>query len=374
MPGLFYRAMRTRALAQIRYVRPIPDAEPGSLVDRVYREMDRDFGLLAPPIALAAPAPGPLAAGWLMLREGMLADGPADRSTKEAVAAAVSLGNTCPYCVTMHTSVLRALGSGKDAGSLARDRIAKIGDPGLRAVSAWARTGAERDAAAAHPAPFPAAWAPQLVGVAVTFHYLNRMVNVFLPDAPLPPGVPVQALGPVTRVLSAVIRGAAGRVAAPASSVDLLPPAEPRPDLPWAAADPVLADVFARAGAAIDLAARDAVPDSVRTLLLDRLATWDGRPPGPSRAWLGPLAAAVPAADRAAARLALLTAFAAYQVDGELIELVRTGADGGRPADDAALVALVSWSAFAAAVRAGAWLRYDGQPPSAPVPAARARG
>jgi hypothetical protein len=185
------------------------------------------------------------------------------------------------------------------------------------------------------------------------------MVNVFLPQAPMPPGTPRAALGPVTGILSALIRTAVRRGPAADPSVGLLPAAAARPDLAWADGDPVLADAFARAGAAIESAARDAVPDAVRAVVLERLAGWDGRPAELSRAWLEPLVARLPAPDRAAGRLALLVAFAAYQVDADLVERVRAGADGGRPADDATLIALASWAAFAAAARAGSWLRID---------------
>src|SRR5437763_1243713 len=80
-------------------------------------------------------------------------------------------------------------------------------------------------------APFPAEQGPELIGVAVLLHYLNRMVNVFLRDAPMPPGAPRFALGPVMRVLGASMRAAARHPWPAGASTDLLPAAALPPDL-----------------------------------------------------------------------------------------------------------------------------------------------
>ena len=45
-----------------------------------------------------------------------------------------------------------------------------------------------------------------MAGVALTFHYLNRMVNVFLDDSPLPSGVPAPARRALMRMLGRITR------------------------------------------------------------------------------------------------------------------------------------------------------------------------
>src|SRR4051794_40035248 len=101
--SLLHKALR-RSLDQIRYVTPVRAPAADDTVARVYQQVERDFGMLAPPVALHSPAPGPLAACWMMLRESLLADGQVQRGAKEAVAAAVSVANSCPYCVTVHAA------------------------------------------------------------------------------------------------------------------------------------------------------------------------------------------------------------------------------------------------------------------------------
>jgi AhpD family alkylhydroperoxidase len=341
-----------RSLAQIRYVTPVPPGSAVGLVADVYAQTERDCGLLVPPIALHSPAPAALAAAWIMLRETLLAGGTAGRAEKEIVAAAVSRGNACPYCVTVHTAAARGLNRGPAAVPLADGRIDAIPDPGLRQLARWAR-GSGRPQT---DRPDQDTNLPELAAVAVTFHYLNRMVSVFLPASPLPPHLPSVLGGPFMRMLASAMLSPSP---AAGTALDLLPEASLPAEFSWAAGEPRVAASLARAATAIDEAGYQAVPPAVRELVLDRLNGWDGQPPGPSRVWADTAVAGLPAADRAAGRLALLTALAAYQVCPSDVE-------GLRPRDDKALIGLTSWASMAAARKIAAWLgaglRGDGRP------------
>ncbi|MEV6623168.1 carboxymuconolactone decarboxylase family protein, partial [Amycolatopsis sp. NPDC051114] len=108
-PGLVRFALR-RTLRDVKYVEAVRPRHARGLVRDVYRQVERDFGMLAPPVALHSPAPEVLAAAWLMLRESLVAGGTASRADKEVVAAAVSAANSCPYCVEVHGMALASLG------------------------------------------------------------------------------------------------------------------------------------------------------------------------------------------------------------------------------------------------------------------------
>jgi AhpD family alkylhydroperoxidase len=263
----------------------------------------------------------------MILRETLLAQGAADRASKEMVATGVSVANTCPYCVDVHGMTLAAIPGAGD----------------LSALEKWAR-----DPGAVEP-PFPAAQAPELVGVAVAFHYYNRMVNVFLSESPFPAHVPEAAKPKARQVLGGVLRPAPVGPAA-GESLDLLPPAAVPGDLAWAAVNPVVADAFARAYAAAEAAGERSVPASVRALVHDRLSTWNGAAPGLSRTWLTDAVAGLPAADQPAGRLALAVALASYQVDDSIVDAYRATTPG-----DATLIELTAWSAMAAARRTSTW-------------------
>lgn len=359
MTGTVMRTALRRSLAQIQHVRPVRPAEADGLVAQVYRQVEDEFGMIAPPIALHSPAPPVLAASWLLLRETLLVSGPVSRAAREAVAGAVSVANACPYCVEVHGTTLRALGDRAGADAIIADRIGTITDPDLRRIAAWARTTGIRDEATAPPVA--AGQVPQLLGVATVFHYLNRMVHVFLGDSPMPPGTPDSAKGAARWVLARVMRPSAVVGRLPGASLDLLPDSTRQQDFGWASADPTIADAFARAGATIEAAADGAVPEPVRVLVRDHLADWSGRPGGPSRAWVDDAVATLAEDHRPAGRLALLTAVAAYQVDAGLIDEVRQ-----HGADDAALIALTSWASLAAARRISTWVATTTAAPPGP--------
>ncbi|GAA2076783.1 carboxymuconolactone decarboxylase family protein [Actinomadura alba] len=343
MSGVLSRATRRAAQVQIRHVSVVPRGAAEGLVDQVYAQLERDFGLFAPPVVLHSAVPEALAACWSMLRETLVAAGRVDRAAKEVVASAVSLGNSCPYCVDVHGAALHALAGGRDAAAVAGDRLGSIGDPRLREIAAWARNGK------APGAPIPPEQAAELLGVAITFHYLNRMVNVFLGESPFPPGTPAVLRGGLRRLAGRLLRRSVGRGPAPGASLELLSAARLPDDLAWAAGSPNIADSLARAAAAFETVGVRTVPEAVRELVLVRLADWTGEPPGLSRSWAADAARALPGADRPAGRLALLTAMASYQVDESVIAAFRSGG-----ADDAALVGLTSWASFAAARRTAA--------------------
>ena len=364
MGGTLLRTALRRSLTRVHHVHPVRPASATGLVARVYRQVERDFGMLAPPVALHSPAPGPLAASWMMLRETLVADGAVDRATKEAVATAVSLGNTCPYCVTVHSTALSGLTHG--LVTVAEERVESVGDAGVLAVAAWARSGGTSESAVARPVPFPVEHAPELVGVAATFHYLNRMVNVFLDDSPLPSGLPVAARGGVLRVMGRFMGAHAGATHPPGAALDLLPAASVPEDLSWTEGAPHVSGAFARAAAAIGAAGDRSVPVAVRDLVSAQVAGWNGHPRGPSRAWAEEATGELPDRQRPAGRLALLTALASYQVDRAVVEAFRRVEP-----DDQVLVELTSWASMVAARRVAGWMRTDRHPPVHPAPGIR---
>jgi AhpD family alkylhydroperoxidase len=336
-----------RSLRDTRYVRVVPRRRAKGLVAEVYRQVERDFGMLAPPVALHSAVPEVLAASWMVLRETLLAQGFAGRASKEAVATGVSIANNCPYCVDVHGMTL-------DAMAAAVDQSERAG------IEEWAR--ASTTAAGTGAAPFPAAQAPELIGVAVAFQYYNRVANVFLRESPFPSHVPESAKPVARRVLGGILDPSAGLAPRPGASLDLLPAAPAPDDLRWARPNAVVTDAFSRAYAAVDAAGTRSVPPSVHELVHARLAAWDGRAPGLSRSWVDEAVTGLPEADVAAGRLALVIALASYQVDDGLVDAFRRTAPG-----DDTLVELAAWASMAAARRVSGWLADAAQVPGTEV-------
>lgn len=334
--GVVRVALR-RTLRDVKYVEAVRPRRARGLVRDVYRQVERDFGMLAPPIALHSPAPDVLAAAWLVLRESLVAGGTASRAGKEVVAAAVSAANSCPYCVEVHGMALGSLGEPAAAAAIETGGV--IPDRGTRALAAWARGEGPLPADASDAA------AAELTGVAVAFHYLNRMVSVFLGPSPLPAAVPPAARAKAKAVLGFLLKPGA---APPAGEALGLLPAAPGDGPDWARGVQPLSDAFARASAAIEGAGERSLPPRVRDLVRRELKAWDGEPPGLSRAWAAAAPAELPAGERPAARFALLVAKSAYQVDAGAVDVVRP-----LWTDDRALVEAASWAAFTAAAELG---------------------
>ncbi|AWI32824.1 carboxymuconolactone decarboxylase family protein [Streptomyces tirandamycinicus] len=326
------RILLRGSLRQIRHIAAVPHAEARGLVAEVYAMARREFGVVAPPLALHSPAPEALAASWLLLRETLLAEGCVSRAAKEAVATAVSRANDCPYCVEVHEAKLATL----------------PGADGHEPLADWARRSGDGPAAGAQPLPFDAAQAPEILGTAVVFHYLNRMVRLFLPDSPVPDAAPAAGRGPVMRTVARAMRPDPGTAVPPGASLGLLPAAPLPAGLDWAKATPSVADALARAVASVDAAAERWIPEPVRELLHARLAGYDGTAPGPGRGWLGESTAGLTDRQTPAARLALLVALNPHQITAADVERFRALHPGDRE-----LVELASWAALTAAVRIG---------------------
>jgi AhpD family alkylhydroperoxidase len=121
----------------IKYIHPVKPSLAEGLVAEVYAQAKRDFGMGAEPFQIHSPVPKVLAGAWMVRREVELL-GNVPRPVKEAVAAAVSQLNQCPYCVDAHTIMLSALGENATANAINKVRIASISDPKTRMATEWA--------------------------------------------------------------------------------------------------------------------------------------------------------------------------------------------------------------------------------------------
>jgi AhpD family alkylhydroperoxidase len=336
---------------QVHYVRPVAYENANGLVAAVYEQMRRDFQLLTP-ITVHSRIPELLAGAWCITRETLIA-GKVPRLHKEVVAAAVSQANQCTYCVDAHVLMLQGGKEDKVAQALATANLEKIPNQMLRSLAEWSL--ATRSANEAMPLErlYDRDCAAEIIGTAVAFHYINRVVDVFLEKSPMElPWALAWAKRPLGKIAAATFAKRLVRVAAhPGDSLQLLPDAQLPPDLAWAEANPFVAGAYARSAVVIESVGRKFIPGPVRALVLDRVARWNGETMGPSRAWVEAEIAALDERAKPAARLALVVALAPFQVDQSLVSAFRVGFPS---ADE--LLATVSWAAFTAARRIGSWL------------------
>lgn len=340
---------RSVASRDIRYVEKPDLRRMDTLAAQVSRQMVQEFQL-APPLTLHHSLPRVMAGLWAVTREAYIA-GHAGRSLREVVASEVSKTNQCPYCVDVHTAMLHGLGNGAMAQAIAYDR----GDmDGLsRNVVNWATASlSPGDDTLLHP-PFTANDAPKFIGTALLFHYLNRMVHLFLPASPLP--LPSSFAWLKRNVGIVFGRTVGSKIATLSAGSDAFPLAGETAALPpefsWALTDERIAAAFSLFSKVIEEAGSFYVDVKVRELLLNRIEQWQGEQPRLGRAWLEESVAGQDETQKPAARLALLTAFASYQVGDSDIAAFRE-----QTRSDAALIALTSWASFQAMKSVSAWL------------------
>lgn len=341
----------TLAPKLIENVGTVPAAGADGLVGRVYEQMRREFQLV-PPVTLHAPNPELLAGVWGMLRETIVA-GPVDRTVREVVCEAVSQINECSFCVDAHSTLLAGAAQGPTSAAIAANRPEQISDPTIRAHAQWALANRQPGADVLSRPPFSAEDAPEIIGSAVCFHYIDRMTSVFLPDAPVPLPSWLQWLrGTVIRIAGSTVgRRIMSVEVEPGGAVGSLPERAPSPEFSWALPKPTVAAAIGRLEATVEAEGREVLPASVRNLVIERVAGWHGEEPGISRGWVETAVESLDESDRAAGRLALLVAFAPYQVDDAILQAFCKD----HPSDSA-LLAATSWASFTATRRIAGWL------------------
>jgi AhpD family alkylhydroperoxidase len=185
-------------------------------VAEIYGQIRRDFGAVPDPFRLHSASPRLLGGVWAVCRETLVA-GRGPRHLRELVATVVSQINSCPYCVDAHTTMLHADGRGALAGSLLGGAASEGLDDEARTFAAWAAATRSPGAAVLADPPFDAELAPEFIGTAVAFHYINRMVTVLASPSPFPGP---RALRPLTtRIAPRLFARAVKRPKAPGASL-----------------------------------------------------------------------------------------------------------------------------------------------------------
>ncbi|MGP3637802.1 carboxymuconolactone decarboxylase family protein [Streptomyces sp. 24-1644] len=314
-----------------RYTSPQSPKSATGVVADVYAQLATDFGIeRASTFVVLSASPPLLTATWALVRESLLA-GHVSRTDKEVVAAGVSLANRCPFCVVAHTVLLHATGDHRLAETIGRGGLPD--DPGHRALLAWGKD-------LSSPQPFPAGHAPEHIGTALAFHFINRVVSSLLTEDMLPGGAQKYRL----------VRSAAGRSLArtvrrelrPGASLALLGTEGAEPA--WAAGAPA-----GTAFGALRTAAHQGaglLSDEDAAFVRASVAGWDGVTPLPLTC------AELPdRSDRPGARLALLAARAPYRITDEDVAAWRVP-----PFTDHCLVQLIAFGAICAVERVEAGL------------------
>ncbi len=316
----------------VHYLSTKPPADKRALTDQVLKQMRRDF-FVASPFSLHASVPELMAGAWSLVRETLMC-GEAPRGRKEIIASGVSNANRCPFCVDAHTAAVIA--SRTSDASLAR----------------WAEATGQSDHPALRQLPFDGQYGEYL-GTTVAFHYLNRMVSVFLAEKMMPvPNFLDRTASFMARIMMGGMlrRGSRNR---PGDSLALLP--EVRRAGAW---EPAWAKDTSHVAGAI--AGWSAINETLVEAHLDpevvsgvrtAIEGWSGGEIYEEVDWLARRRPLVAEEHRPAVDLGLMTAMAPYRVTDEA---VRATLKAGLSKEQ--LLVLVAWSAHLAARQTVQWV------------------
>jgi len=246
--------------------------------------------------------------------------------------------------------MLHATSEHNIAKAISKQDDEKIQDPEIRSIVAWASVTRSPSADILRSPPFSKQDAPEIIGTAVSFHYINRMVSVLLSETPLPSNS-FLLKGILKRVAGRMFKGAVRRRKPSGLSVEFLQDAELPKDLNWAETNPTVAGAFARWASVVELVGERILSPEVRMFVIKHINTWNGEDPGLSRNWVEQAISEFDEKSQAECRLALLTAIAPYQIDELVIQRFRD-----HYSKDDELVGALAWSSFTAARKIGTWL------------------
>jgi hypothetical protein len=246
--------------------------------------------------------------------------------------------------------MLNATSARNSADAIIHQRDDQIRDATVRSIVKWAAATRSPGAEVLLSPPFSQKDAPEIIGTAVFFHYVNRMARVLLSKTPLPSNHPLLK-GFFKRMAGWFFSRAIHRSKPLGASLELLPESELPTDLAWAKRSPNIAGAFARFAAVVNRAGRDFIPEDVRDCVVKHVQAWDGKDPRLGRHWVEEAMSGLEEKSKDIGRLVLLTALAPYQVDKGVVNAFTTHITG----DDRLLGALV-WGSFTIARRIGTWL------------------
>lgn len=309
-------------------------AKSTGLNQRVYQQMRRDF-MVAGPFVLHSDVPELLAASWCLIRETLFV-GEVDRGSKETVAWAVSKSNQCSFCVDAHFAAVRATNNKNER------------------LAAWAEATAKAQNPLLSSAPFKSS-PGEYIGTVVAFHYLNRMVSVFLDEKMMPvPDIFDGVAGGMAKVMMG------GMV----QKIDHLNTGESLPLLPkadaslawkphWAASSAHVADALAGWSSTVESVMRVHFNKYFINAIGNQIDKWTGGDAPDDEHLYAVIRDVFKGADLLCAEIALCVVYAPYKVSVEQLEAALEAKGSSQ-----SILALVAWASQRAARRCGDWTAF----------------
>ena len=347
LPKIFrFWLFETLSLKTMRYVHAIRRRKASGLVADVYEMIEEDF-FINGSLTSRSKVPPLMAGIWTAGRESILVDDHLDRTTKEAMNAALSQVNDCPYCGDMLISLVHAGGKHDAAACIFAEDEAHITNSSLRQRLSWVKSIAAPGTKMDISVPFTAEELPEAIAALMVMSDINRFSHVVMDGSPVSAPLGLKSVkAAALRLFGGELRSTHVKSLTPGRALPLLPPAQLPTDMQWATPNPRIAGAIARWAAVVEREASYVVSAEVREFVVRNLRHWNGELMPLSRSWVDSETAALTGQDREIARLALVLAKAPYQLDETLVEDVLR-----EDQCEERFIRILAWASFSGARR-----------------------
>lgn len=331
----------------IFHISSIKPSQARGEVKEVYKQLKKEMGDVVEPISMHALIPELLKSNWRVLREALVVEDKVKRKYKEAVASAISSLNDCPYCVDAHTIMMIGLNDKQTAKAIDKQDLNLVQDPRAKELLEWAYNSKYFHSENIVNPPFSKAEAPEIIGTAVFFHYLNRMVTVFLGETILPLNI-------------SFLKGIMKKMAAMMFSKVLNEEKQPgkvteNPDMSqfgnpfyWSKNTPRIENALSSFYVVAHQIGEKYIPEQVFNFMIEEIAEWEGSEYVKSSD-LEMKLSQVDEENSSLAKMLYLVSFAPYRITEKQINELRKEYS----LSDEAILGMFSWASFMTASKIG---------------------
>eukprot|EP01025_Chloroclados_australasicus_P052285 TRINITY_DN6089_c0_g1_i2.p2 TRINITY_DN6089_c0_g1~~TRINITY_DN6089_c0_g1_i2.p2 ORF type:complete len:370 (+),score=35.84 TRINITY_DN6089_c0_g1_i2:2366-3475(+) len=272
---------------------------------------------------------------WSTLREILVVPGRFSRSEKEVLAAFVSKANECRFCVNAHTTFATGYGH-KEFDNSVQSAIQQgapelLDNARLREIMEWFYHGNNQNTINKR-VPFSKEDAPELLGTAFLFNYVNRLVDIIstrdevMPDLPWIIQYLIRTFPMLVQFMNWIVATLLPKmtVKAPApglsSNFHTYTPEMLPKEFEWCAANEHIAAAFTAFAKAVDSLRDQYIPKNLQDIVAKFVDDeYDGSPAPISRNWVNKYLEGkvqdLSEGEIWAAKYMLLTVAARFQVD-----------------------------------------------------------
>ncbi|CAD7705023.1 unnamed protein product [Ostreobium quekettii] len=281
--------------------------------------------------------PPAMAGFWSLLRECQIADGKFNRAEKEQIATVISFSNECKFCCASHSNFAAAAGADGEGlrAAVAANDPSLFKEERMKKVGQWVKDCQKKASPALKEAPpFSLDEAPEVIGTAFTFNYINRVVDKFLTEGLVLPLLPwpvrflLHALPFLQKPFLGMFAGMVGKhikEVGPVKQGEAVcivgTDAKPPPGFEWSEKSVSIAKAFTYWCRAMDDLAKEYIPPEVTDFVGKYIdENYKGEDPPISRNWVFQAAeeSGLSEAYQSATRFMLLMSFARFQIDGAI--------------------------------------------------------